>query len=101
MIGLGAGGLAGGITGAVLYKECNEVGFMACFLRSKNRGEAFVNGAIIGGTLGVITGIIIGAVADSKKSSRPSISATIRPPKNDVALRKLNHTVTLKFPIGK
>ena len=62
LIGLLAGGAVGAVVGASAYEECQEVGFMACFMSPKSAGETAAIGGLAGGLLGAGIGAIVGAL---------------------------------------
>ena len=67
LIGLLAGGAVGAVVGAFAYEECQEVGFMACFMSPGSAGETAALGGLAGGLLGAGIGALIGA---SSKTDR-------------------------------
>ena len=76
-IGLGVGALAGGFIGYFSYEECDEEGFMACFMVPDSRMEsAAFGGAVLGG-VGLVAGAIIGAFRRTDRWEAASLPARV------------------------
>lgn len=80
-IGLGIGTLAGVVIGYATYQECEEEGFMSCFLVPEDRGQAAMWGGVVGGAAGTLTGALIGVFhrGDRWRPVRVSTKVAVRP----------------------
>jgi hypothetical protein len=70
-----------GFIGAVSWKPCNEVGFMACFLTPTSRSESIAWGAGVGAILGLPIGLLIGLRKHEtwRAESTQGLKASIQP----------------------
>lgn len=76
-IGLGVGALAGGLMGYFAYEECDEEGFMACFMVPDSRMESAAFGGAVLGAVGLIGGAIVGAFHTTDRWEGASLPARV------------------------
>ena len=74
-MGIAAG--VGGLISAASWSECNDTGFLACFLEPESRSEAFAWGVAAGAVVGVPVGALLGAVVKVERWERVPVAGPL------------------------